>query len=236
MARLPRLVLPGQAHGVLQLGQGTRPVFHDEEDRSQYLKALREAAPAAGVQLLAYALLAERVLLLLRPQAADGLGKLMQAVGRRYVSTYNRRHGAAGTLWEGRFRCAPVEPGSQLLDLLAWVDGASAEPGHTSAALRLAGRPDPLLAPTPEYWALGNTPFEREAAWRRRLAEPAAEAQQAQWERALRGGWAIGQHAFVAALQAQTSRPLRPRAPGRPRKAGAEHADSSPAAAARKAL
>lgn len=225
MARLPRLVLPGHAHGVLQLGQGARAVFQDEQDRACYLAALREAAPAAGVQVLAYALLADRVLLLARPDSSTGLGRLMQATGRRYVSAYNRRHGGAGSLWEGRFRCAPVEPGPAFLDLLAWVDGASTEPGHTSAGLRLAGLSEALLAPTPEYWALGNTPFEREAAWRRRLAEPAPAAQQAQWARALRGGWAIGQPAFVAALQDQTSRPLRPRQPGRPRKA------SGPAAA-----
>jgi putative transposase len=227
MARLPRLVLPGHAHCVLQQGQGTRPVFCDAEDRTHYLAALRAAAPATGVQLLAWALLPSRVLLLARPTQAAGLGQLLQAVGRRYVSTYNRRHGAAGTLWDGRYRCALVEPGPVLLDVLAWVDGQSAEPGHTSAALRLAGQPDALLHHPPEFWALGNTPFDREAAWRRRLAEGTPAAQVARWEQATRGGWALGSPGFVAALAAQTTRPLQPRTPGRPRKApggGTPHA------------
>lgn len=218
MARLPRLVLPGHVHCVLQAGQGTRPVFADEADRATYLAALREAAPAAGVQLLAWALLPDRVLLLARPDSATALSRLLQAVGRRYVSAYNRRHGAAGTLWEGRYRCALVEPGATLLGLMAWVDGQSTTPGHTSAALRLAGRPDALLTPPPEFWALGNTPFEREAAWRQRLTDGTPPALAAQWEQAVRGGWAIGTPAYVAALAHQTSRPLRPRAAGRPPK------------------
>lgn len=229
MARLPRLVLPGQAHCVLQLGQGTRPVFTDEADRASYLTALREAAPAAGVQLLAWALLADRVLLLACPDSPEALGRLLQAVGRRYVSAYNRRHGAAGTLWAGRYRCALVEPGPTLLGLLAWVDGQSSGAGHTSAALRLAGWPDALLAQPPEFWALGNTPFEREAAWRERLAEGTPPTLAAQWEAAVRGGWAIGTAAYLAALARQTSRPLRPRAAGRPARrpatgAGTPHA------------
>lgn len=218
MARLPRLVIPGQAHVVVQRGHGDRPVFVDDTDRAHYLAALRESAPASGVQLLAWALLDDQVLLLARPEAAGGISRLLQSVGRRYVSAYNRRHGRAGTLWDGRFRCAPVESGATLMDLLAWVDGMASEPSHTSAGLRMAGRPDTLLANPPEFWALGNTPFEREAAYRRRLAEGATVAQTRRWQQAASGGWAIGSTAFAAELAERMQRPVRPRPPGRPRK------------------
>jgi putative transposase len=220
MARLPRLVVPGHAHIVVQRGHGDRPVFVDDGDRAAYLAALRESAPASGVHLLAWALLGDQVLLLARPDGATGISRLLQSVGRRYVSAYNRRHGRAGTLWDGRFRCAPVESGPTLLDLLAWVDGLATDPAHTSAGLRLAGRPDALLAHPAEFWALGNTPFEREAAYRRRLAEGPSAAQARHWLQAALGGWAIGSPAFAAGLAASTSRPVRPRAPGRPRKPG----------------
>lgn len=232
MARLPRLVIPGHAHCLVQRGQGVRPVFTDEVDRAQYLAALRESAGACKVHLLAWALLDTQVVLLARPEDAQGLSRLMQAVGRRYVSAYNRRHGQAGTLWDGRFRCAPVAPGAVLLDIMVWIDGMAADPAHTSAGARVAGPPDPLLAHPPEFWALGNTPFEREAAYRRRLAEGASAAQAERWRAAAMGGWAIGSAAFVAALADHTSRPLRPRMPGRPRKVpaaapGPAHEDGS---------
>ena len=44
MARLPRLVVAGQAHFVVQRGHGGAPVFADDSDRAAYLAALREAA------------------------------------------------------------------------------------------------------------------------------------------------------------------------------------------------
>ena len=93
----------------------------------------------------------------------------MQALGRRYVAAHNRRHGRCGTLWDGRFRCGVVEPGPTRLQALCLIDGAAADPGLTSAAHRLGGPRDGLLIDPPEYWQLGNTPFEREAAYRRLL-------------------------------------------------------------------
>lgn len=221
MARLPRLVVPGHAHLVVQRGHGDRPVFADDVDRAGYLAALRESAPACGVRLLAWALLDTQVLLLARPNAGNGISRLLQSVGRRYVSGVNRRHGRAGTLWDGRFRCAPVEPGGTLLDLVVWIDGLAPDQAHTSAGLRLAGRPDPLLDNPSEFWALGNTPFEREAVYRRRLADGVAASLAQAWQQAATGGWAIGSKAYADELATLTQRPVRPRPPGRPRKAPA---------------
>ncbi|MBA4458052.1 transposase, partial [Cylindrospermopsis raciborskii CS-506_B] len=84
----------------------------------------------------AFALAADEVHLVVTPADAHGPSRLMQAVGRRYVSAHHRRHGGAGTLWDGRFRCAIVEPGAALLSVLTLVDGVAAEPGHSSAGQR----------------------------------------------------------------------------------------------------
>ena len=166
MARLPRLVVPGQAHLVVQRGHSGARVFVDETDRATYRAALREAAAAVPVQVHAYALLPNEVQLLVTPAEPAALGRLMQALGRRYVSAHNRRHGRSGTLWDGRFRCGVVEPGDLRLQALCLLDRAAADAGMTSASHRLGGRRDALLTDPPEYWHLGNTPFEREAAYR----------------------------------------------------------------------
>jgi putative transposase len=132
------------------------------------------------------------------------------------VAAYNRRHQRSGTLWEGRFRCAVVEPGASRLAALQWVDGLSAEPGLTSAAHRAGGVRDPLLSDLPEFWLLGNTPFEREAAWRQRLAEGLPAAESAGLRRAALGGWAVGSSDFQTAVAAAAQRPAAPRPRGRP--------------------
>jgi putative transposase len=162
-------------------------------------------------------LLDGEVQLLATPSHASGLARMVQALGRRYVSAYNRRHAHRGTLWEGRFRCAVVEPGAPRLAALQLIDGQSSEPGLTSAGHRTGGTRDPLLTDPPEVWALGNTPFDREAAYRSLLAAGLPASQAESLRQAALGGWVAGSAAFAAELAHAAARPTRPRARGRPR-------------------
>jgi len=216
MARLTRLVVPGQAHLLVQRAQGSLPVFRDDGDRRDFLAALREASTAEAVVIHAYALGDDEVMLLATPRSEAALSRMVQSVGRRYVSAYNRRYEHRGTLWEGRYRCGVVEPGRWLLAALRLVDGHD---GMTTAGHRSGIARDPLIVDPAEFWTLGNTPFDREAAYRLLLVQglPAADAEALR--HAAVGGWAIGSAEFLAQVGTQTPRPLRPRARGRPRKA-----------------
>jgi putative transposase len=218
MARLARLVAAGQAHLIIQRGHSGAAVFADGIDRTTYLAALRDAAAAEQVQVHAYALLPNEVELLATPGRHPALGRLMQALGRRYVAAHNRRHGRSGTLWDGRFRCGVVEPGAMRLQALCLIDAAAAEAGFTSAPHRLGGRRDAWLVDPPEYWALGNTPFDREAAYRALLDAGVAADVAAALRRAALGGWVAGSADFRAGLAAILSRPAQPRPRGRPRR------------------
>lgn len=216
MARLPRLALAGQAHWLSQQAHSAGPAFTDDADRHLYLSALHDAARAEQVRVHAFALLPHEAHLLATPTAAAALGRLMQAVGRRYVSAYHRRHGGSGTLWSGRFRCALVQAGTPLLDVLCLLDGLASEPGQTSQAHRTTDGHLPLLADPPEYWDLGNTPFERQARWRERVAEGLPSATRQQLLAAARGSWVIGSPAFLQQVAEATARPAAPRPRGRP--------------------
>jgi putative transposase len=213
MARLPRLVLPGRPHYVIQRGHSGRSVFADDADRRSCLDALREASAAHRVAVHAFALPEVEVQFVVTPPTADALSRMMQTVGRRYVSAHNLRHGCSGTLWDGRFRCAVVEPGEWLLAALRLVDGQG---GLTSAAHRTGGACDPMLVDPREVWELGNTPFEREIAYRTLLVQGVPEREAAALRGAALGGWAVGSPAFLALAAAETTRPLRPRPRGRP--------------------
>ncbi len=217
MARLRRLVLAGQPHLVIQRTLDQRAAFVDDEDRSRFIDALRTALAAERVQLHAYALGDTEIRLLATPAEPRSLARLMQAVGRRYVVAYNRRHGRTGTLWEGRFRACPVEPGEFLLAAMAWVEQPAGNMAPGSANHHLGGRRDSLITDPPAFWQLGNTPFEREAAWRKRLARGISMQEEAQLRRAALGGWAFGSPTFTAAASV-TGRPAAPRRPGRPRR------------------
>ena len=112
MARLPRLAVGGALHHVMQRGHDGHPVFRDDADRRLFLSLLSDAARAEAVAVHAYALLDSEIHLLATPAQAANLGRLMQAVGRRYVSAFNRRHQRRGTLWDGRFRSSLIDPAS----------------------------------------------------------------------------------------------------------------------------
>lgn len=225
MARLPRLVVPGLAHHVMQRGHSGQAVFVDAEDRRAYLATLDDAARAQGVEVLAYALLDTEVHLLLRPDKAESLAATMQAQGRRYVAAYRRRHGGSGTLWDGRFRAGVVEPGPPTLDVLRLIDGLPVRRGlatspqaalWASAPHRLGAARDRLLTDPAEYWSLGNTPFDREAAYRALLAQGLDPAVEQRLEHAARHGWAVGSPEFLQRLAAEVGRVVRPRPRGRP--------------------
>ena len=218
MARLPRLIVPGHAHWIIQRGNPAVLAFVDDADRARFLVLLSEAAALHQVQVLAWALLDHEVQVLAVPTTGEGLSLLMQAVGRRYVSAYHRRHGGAGSLWDGRFRCAMVAPGGTLLDVLLHIDslGSLGSDGAvTSQVQRFAPTRPPWLVDPPELWQLGNTPFERDAAYQRRINAGLAPAAAQRMRQAALGGWPLGVDA--AALHA-AHRPAEPRRPGRPKK------------------
>jgi len=229
MARLRRIVMPGQAHVIIHRGHNGQGVFVDDRDRDSYLTSLRDAATEAGVAIHAYGLFGHELRLLATPRDAAALGRMMQSVGRRFVRGFNQRHGRTGTPWEGRFRSAAIEASTHFLACLRFVEGlseaggAAAQPGdrealHSSAAHHLAGRDDSVVQAHPVYWALGNTPFEREAAYRRFVSQPASTQQLAAILHAAMHGWVLGSDTFAARAADHAQRKARPSSPGRPRK------------------
>ena len=225
MARLARLSLGGELHLILQRGNNAQPVFQDDADRTSYLEKLAASAPACGLAVHAYALLPNQVHLLATPASADSLSQCMQTLGRSYVASFNRRHGRTGTLWEGRFRATVVEADRHFLDALVYVDTAAERAGlgaawpWSSTAHHRGQRRDPLVSEHRAFWALGNTPFDREAAYQALLARGLSAAQVEQFSQAQHKGWVLGSPAFLAAMAQRTERPLAPRPRGRPRKA-----------------
>ncbi|MEW6694603.1 MAG: transposase [Pseudomonadota bacterium] len=226
MARLPRLAVTGLPHLVVWQGHNRQPVFVDDEDRAAFVALLAEAAAREGVEVHAWVLLDTALWLLVTPRRDGALSRLMQDIGRRYVRRFNQRHGRSGTLWEGRYRATVVAP-AEVLTAMVWLD-------HEPVRAGLAPSPDgwpwsthrayvglaPLrdVQPPPPWWALGDTPFAREAAYREQVRAGLPTAREQALREAALKGWPIGDAAFLAGLEAQTGRRTRPARPGRPRK------------------
>ena len=227
MARLPRLVVPEQLHHIIARGNNDQPVFRDEADYQQFLHWLKEAAQQARVAVHAFVLLPNRVQLLATPSDEAGLSKMMQAVGRHYVPYFNARYARTGSLWEGRFRATVIEaaayfiPCSTLIEYqpvaLAITSAQDAYP-WSSYAHHIGSGKNALITDHPAYWALGNTPFEREAAYRRLCEAPPLAALIEKVETATWKAWALGSDKFKKQLEKLTPRRLQPVKRGRPSK------------------
>ena len=203
------------------------PWIRDEVDGLRALADLKEVSAAAGVQVHAYALLDNQLHLLLTPRTAQGLPLMMQGLGRRYVRQFNDIHQRSGTLWEGRYRSTVLQADPHLLSCMTYLDLLPVQQGMvTQAALfpwsshrhYIGQAQEKRLVPHPVYWGLGNTPFAREAAYAEMVHAGLSGAQIRAIESAVLHGWALGDAAFIAALQQQTERRVSKARPGRPAK------------------
>lgn len=226
MARTARLAIAGYPHHLVQRGNDRQPVFRDEEDRHRYLAMLREVLREQGVALHAYVLMDNHVHLLLTPAEGRALSRLMQRLGTWYAGWFNHRHGRTGALWEGRFMSSPVDSDAYLLACMRYIERNPVRAGMvqqaeeypwSSVRHHLGLRVDPLLTDHALFWALGNTPFEREASYRRLLSDvPSEEA--ARLRQTLGRGHPLGDSGFIERLGREAGRSLSPRPRGRPRK------------------
>ena len=225
MARLPRLTLPGYPHHVIQRGNNRQAIFVTPDDYRKLLNLLEENAKTFDVAVHAYVLMSNHFHLLATPRTADGLPKMMQAVGRSYVRYFNDRNQRSGTLWEGRYKSTLIQTDRYLLACMAYMDlnpvraglAIQAQDYPWSSHLHYLGlRVDRLISPHALYWGLGNTPFAREAAYAELVQSGIKPVQQAAITQATASGWALGDADFVADLQKRTARRVAKSAAGRP--------------------
>lgn len=219
MARQARGGLAGVPHLLTQSTHEGQALVRDDQDRQHLLDILRMAARDHRVSVHAYSLTEKGWSALATPTSENGLSLMVQSVGRHYVGYYNRRHARRGSLWASRYRSCPVASAQDLLDCMVWIETACPSGGWSSAAHHLGRGTDPLVSDHAQFWTLGNTPFERDAAWKRRLEEGLPPSRSQGLADAVTKGWAIGAERDIARLQQTTDRRLTPARRGRPPKA-----------------
>ncbi len=223
MARLPRFILPGYPQHVIQRGNNRQPIMQDEEDYWFLWGKLRDAAAKFGCEIHAYVLMPNHFHLVLTPWQEDGIGKLMQYVGRYHVQHVNTRYGRTGTLWEGRYRATLLDPATFLLPVCRYVElnavraGLVATPadyGWSSYAANALGDKDELVTPHATYRRLGRSAKARLEAYRAGFAEPMDAALLERIRESTNKAWVLGDLAFCNAIEEKLNRRALPRPRG----------------------
>ena len=228
MARLPRLIVPHQPHHIVQHGNDRQPIFREPEDYQRFLGWLRDSARQYKVAIHAYVLTPAQLQLLATPSDEEGLAQAMQRVGRYYVPWYNAKYARSGSLFQGRFKTSVIDAAAYFLQCSLYIELAPVRAGLATEALAYpwsshahhAGVSlDAAITDHASYWALGNTPFQREALYKQLAERSLTSAQLQVIEKSVLKGWPLGSDAFKANLEKKAQRQVLPAKRGRPLKA-----------------
>jgi len=225
MARLGRYFLPSQALHVIQRGNNRQAIFFHDEDRVLYRNWLGEAAAEYGCAIHAYVLMTNHVHLLVTPGDAESLPRTMQSLGRRYVRRINDTYGRSGTLWEGRYRAAPIDGEGWFITCSRYIELNPVRArlvSHprlwrwSSYRANAEGAADPLITPHALYRGLARTHAGRLLAYRRLFKDALSEEALNAIRTATNGGWALGDDRFREEIEKALKRRATPLPKGRP--------------------
>ena len=235
MARLPRFVITGQPQHIIQRGNNRQAIFHTDEDYRFYLEKLSDAAKKYQCDIHAYVLMTNHVHLLVTPHTEDGIGKMMQMLGRYYVQYFNHCYKRTGTLWEGRYRATLIDSEQYLLTCMRYIElnpvRAQNMANHpvdypwSSYAFNALGKEDQLVTPHLEYRRLGSTRQERQSSYRQLFCARIPEVTLEALREATNKAWVMGGERFKARMSKKMDRPVQSSGHGGDRKSKAYRGD-----------
>jgi putative transposase len=227
MPRTGRVVLPNTPHHIVQRGHNRNSVFAEVRDCHYYLANLQEWKTALGCRLYAYCLMTNHVHLIVDPGGKpDALALLMKHVAARQTRFVNALEGRTGSLWDGRYKSSAIETDRYLLACCRYVElnpvrarmaGAPEDYLWSSYRHKVALAKSPVVDLDPGYLALGSDPKERQARYRRWVAEAIPRGEWQLIRDAVQRGQLTGSPRFVEQVQQRIGRRLVQRGRGRPR-------------------
>jgi putative transposase len=227
VARLPRIEFADIPQHVVQRGNDRQPCFLSDPDYRRYLRGLQEASLDHECRIHAYVLMTNHVHLLVTPATVGGVSRMMQHLGRSYVSYFNTSHHRTGTLWEGRFKSNLVDSERYLLACYRYIElnpvrAAMVEAPDayhwSSYAHNALGEPNALVAPHPIYLALGFDDASRQLAYRDLVRHALSDDDLQAIRTYVQQQRVLGTIRFQKAIEAMSGRCALARPRGRPRK------------------
>ncbi|MET0216715.1 MAG: transposase [Burkholderiales bacterium] len=216
MSRPLRVEFPGAVYHVTGRGDRREPIYRDDEDRIVQLDIIGVAMDRFDAEVLAYCQMGNHYHLVLHTRQPN-LSRLMRHINGVYTQAFNRRHGLAGHLFQGRFKAILVDRDAYLLALCRYVERNPVAAGLVDAAqdwpwssyrahVRSAATPPWLDSDGLHGYVLGRpiaSPRDRQRAAQRYTAL-VADMQRGEasiWTEGLRRQVFLGDDEFVSRMQ-----------------------------------
>lgn len=227
MPRQPRLVIAGYPHHIILRGNNRSTIFYNDEDRRFFIECLKEAKEKTKSKIYAYCFMSNHVHLLIEPSTEQGLGNMIQSLGRRYVQYINKTYKRTGTLWEGRFKSSVVSKDEYLLACSRYIElnpvrakivKHSKDYLWSSYGSKAEGRKNTLLDEDPVYKGLGKTPKERQLNYKEWFRKSISEEELNLIRNATQKGGIFSNNEFFEKIAKLLGRNIVLRPRGRPKK------------------
>ncbi|MCP4098620.1 MAG: transposase [Planctomycetaceae bacterium] len=217
MARFARLNIADMPQHIVQRGNNRQATFFTDDDYAVYLDKPGEYASKFKVSVHAFILMSNHVHLLATPSTKTGASDSMQSVGRYYVLYINKTYARSGTLWEGRFKSAPVDEDGyfvsryiELNPVRAKMASHAGDYPWSSYQGNALGKKISLLTPHPCYLALGKDDKMRRKSYSALFRRTIGEAVEEDIRTSTQKGWAIGNDRFRTGIEQMTNRRASP--------------------------
>jgi REP element-mobilizing transposase RayT len=120
MPRSARIDAPGTLHHVIGRGIERRRVFHDDEDRNDFLQRLSELTLSGAMDVYAWALMPNHFHILCKTRHQP-LSVSMHRALTGYVVNFNRRKHRHGHLFQNRFKSIVCQEDRYFMELVRYV-------------------------------------------------------------------------------------------------------------------
>jgi putative transposase len=206
---------------VLNRGVGRRMLFTKDEEFLAFERFVEESLRTRRMRLCAYCLMANHWHLVVWPERDGDLAAFMQHVTNMHVKRWkeHRREIGYGHLYQGRYKCFPVETEDYFYQVVRYVERNALRANLVKRAeewrwssVRRAEREDPAFP------ILSTWPLSRPADWLQIVNQPQTEAELEALRCCVNRGRPFGDPSWVAEVAKRLGLEWTLRSRGRPKK------------------
>lgn len=134
MPRIARALTDNACYHLINRGNGRQQVFHKDGDYRAFIDLMQTTREKFAVRLHAWCLMPNHFHLLVQPEQADQLNKMMQWLMTSHVRRYHQHYGTSGHVWQGRYKSFIVQDNDHLLTVARYIEANPVRAGLSESA------------------------------------------------------------------------------------------------------
>jgi len=136
MPRTRRYIFGGTVYHVLNRGNDRARIFENDSDRRDFLGLMQAAATRVPMRVVGFEVMPTHVHLLLWPRVDEAISAYMKWLSGTHALQYRLRRGSVGRghVYQGRFKCIPVQTDAYYYTCLKYVEANAKRAGLVNRA------------------------------------------------------------------------------------------------------